>query len=423
MRRVLSSLTSRVRRFHRLRRPLCTRHVGRHIRCSVRVLHRLNRYTKVRGCSHCFSNHRPKRGPCYLLSFFPGSLLIIVSRDRIAVPRLTTVSGNSHTEGAGLIRCNFHLPTTFSGQPLHFRRFGDYVRRIVCISTAPTSCRLRRTRNIIIRRVVHPAKLLSPDVIIQPAGGRVSGLVRRVVRHVSRRRHALIAALAGHVTRRLARCLLRRGVRTGCVRSSITALSHIAVVGSLEHNICSILIKIGLLHRNLSLPRISLITVLSTSGRNFLHSRHDLARATKQTTERVRNAIVVCTSRIARSVRGAVSRARQQEAVRRRCGTSRRVAPEPVAGGNDVSLIITASDTTPTAAISLSRSPVVTRVAPQRLRRLVRSAARHVATTTRRLRFLTTTRLESRILRLRRLLRRESWLISRKKGNRYSNVP
>lgn len=440
---VRSSLIGRRRFFGDVNSNVGTRHVGRHIRCSVRVVGRLKRYSNVRGCSECFSNQRRKRHPCYLLSFFPGSFLLIMSRDRIDVPRVNTVCNNSETQGGGLIRCNFQLPTTFSGHPLAFRRFRDVVRRTVCIDTAPTSCRLERSRNIMMRRLVHPAKLLSPRVRIHPDRGRVSSLLSRVLAEARQSRHMLVAALAGHVTRRLARFLLGRGMGTTCVRDSITALSHIGVVGSLQTNICSMLINIGLLHRNLSLPRMSLITVLSTSGRKFLHDRHSLARATNHTTEGMGNGIVVCTSGVASDVLGAVSRATHQEDVRLGCGTSRKVAPGRVRGTVASTLPVngrrrTTSNTTAVGDVGDTRgtgnvvsrgdvgktrkserhicvrpsdtavitSPVIHDVDERRLRGDVTGAATLVGRTTGSLSFVRTTRCHSRVVQLRGRLRR-----------------
>lgn len=418
VRRVRSSLAGRITGFRRRKGVCRTGQLCRHIACSVRVVHRLKRYSNVRGCSHCFSKHGTNAHPCYLLSFFPSSFLVMVSRDRIDMPRVHTVCNNSQTEGAGLIRCNFQVRSTFSGHPLGFRRFGRLTGRIVCIDTAPTSCRLIRDRNVVIRRIVHPAKLLSPMVRMHPDLGRVSSLVRRVRRHVRGRRHMLIAALAGHVTRRLARCLLHGSVHYGCVRDSISALRHIGVVSRLHRNICSMLINIGLLHRNLSLPRISLITVLSTSGRKFLHSRHSLARATKHTTHGVGKGMVVCTSHVASDVGGAVSRAGHHHRGRLTCGRRRKVAPGRVRHTQGTTLLnggdgrITKAARNPGTCVrpsssAATTSPVIRCVAGPRVRGAVRHAQGLVRRTTGGLRFVRTTRCESRLLGLRSVVGRE----------------
>lgn len=416
VRRVRSSLAGRITCFRSVNGRCRTGHLCRQIACSVRVVQRLNRYSNVRGCSQCFSNHTTNAHPCYLLSFFPSSFLVMVSRDRIDMPRVQTVCKNSHTHGVGLIRCNFHLPTTVSGHPLGFRRFRSVTGRIVCIDTAPTSCRLMRSRNVIIRRIVHPANLLSPIVRMHPDLGRVSSLVRRVRVHVRGRRHMLIAALAGHVTRRLARCLLGGGMHYGCVRDSISALRQIGVVSSLHRKICSILVKIGLLHRNLSLPRISLITVLSTSGRKFLHSRHSLARATKQTTQGMGKVIVVCTSGVASDVQLAVSRAGHHHRGRLTCGRRRNVAPRRVGGTHGLSIFkgktrarsARGNDHTCIRPSSpgVTTSPIMRCVDGTRLRGDVRHAHGLVRRTTGGLRFVRTTRCESRLLGVRSLVGR-----------------
>lgn len=187
-----------------------------------------------------------------------------------------------------------------------------------------------------MRRVVHPAKILSPRLFIHPARNRVSSLLKRIHSHTRQRRHILIAALAGHVTRSLARCLRRRNIQIHCLRSRVRSVRQVRVVRSLHSNGCSILIKIGLLQRKLSLPRISLITVLSTSGRNFLQTRHSLVRAVKQTTHRIQKRTVLCTSGLASDVTETVSRARHHHTVRVTCGRTGNVAPRPVRqhGGN-----------------------------------------------------------------------------------------
>ncbi len=328
--RVTLSLNHRTTRFRSVNQPCRTGQLARHIGCSLRVVHRVNCYSKMRGCDHCFSRHRPNSHPFYLLSCFPGSFLLVISRDRIAIPRVHTVCNNSFSHGDGLIRCKFHLGTTLSGEPLGFSRFRRLIGGTVCMDTAPTSCRLTGSRNIVMRRIVHPANLLSPRVRIHPSGDRVSSLVRRVSRQTRHSRHILIAALAGHVTRRLGGCVRHGKIHYTCVRSSVSAFRHIRVLSKLHAKLFSILVNIGLLHRNLSLPRMSLITIVSTSGRKFLHSRHSLARATNHTTHGIGNGMVVCTSHVAGSVRVAVSRAGHHHRGRLGCGTSRGVAPAPV---------------------------------------------------------------------------------------------
>lgn len=410
VKRVSISLKARIGFLQRVNGPCRTGHLCRHIAFSLRVVHRLKRYSNVRGCSHCFSNHRTNRQPFYLLSCFPGSFLLIISRDRIAVPRVQTVCKNSCSHGGGLISCNFHLPTTVSGHPLAFSRFRSLAPLTVCIDTAPTSCRLRGDRKVIISRIVHPANLLSPIVRIHPALGRVSSLVRRVARHTTISRHILIAALAGHVTRRLATCLAHVKVHYGCVRDSISALRHVRVVSSLQGKLFSILVNIGLLHRKLSLPRISLITVLSTSGRNFLHSRHSLARATKHTTQGIGKGIVFCTSGVASDVHLAVSRATHEHRGRLTCGRGRNVAPGRIVGG-DISLITRGRRpiaNRPCTCIrprpDLITSPMIRCVGHGRLRGTVRQAGGRVVRTTGGLSFVRTTRFHSRLIGLRSLL-------------------
>lgn len=100
-------------------RRLRTRHLQVHARCSIRVVRRINFYGNVRGCSQRVSNHTPKSTPGYLVSCFPRSFLLIVSRSRIAIPRVNNVCRNSVDHGHGLIRRNFQLPDTVSGHPLH----------------------------------------------------------------------------------------------------------------------------------------------------------------------------------------------------------------------------------------------------------------------------------------------------------------
>ncbi len=366
-----------------------TRHVHRHARCSVRVLQRVNAYGNIRGCSHIVTEHPGNDIPSALLSCFPSSFILFISRSRIALPRMENVCNKSETQGRGLIRCNFQLPSTFSGQPLGFSRFCDRVGRTIFISTAPKSFRGRGTARV-IRRMVHPAKLLSPRVSIHPARNRVSSLVDRVGTHVTGGRHILIAALAGGVTRGLARFLGGTNVGMECVRRSVSAVRHVRVVHNLHLNSFSILINVGLLERKLSVPRISLITVLSTSGRNFLQDRASLIRAVNHTTHGTSNAIVVCTSSIAHSVRGTVHRARHHETVRGRCGVGGNVIPGAVVGS--IHSILRVNDGIGSLPIGgLSHTRESTRVG---------HLATRVHRTTGVLRFRCTTGLESGVGRL-----------------------
>lgn len=370
---------------------LRTRQVGRHAVGSVRVLRRANFYGKVRGCSTIVDNEGPNRTPFALLSCFPGSFLLFYSRDRIVLPRIEKVCNKSRDHGTDLVRCNFELPSTFSGEPLAFSRFCSGVGRIIFASTAPNRFRGRRSAHV-IRRVVEPANLLSPRVAIGPASSRVSSLISRVGVEARHNREILIAALAGTVTRSLAACLRNFKVGIHCVRRSISAVRQVRVVHSLHLNRFSILINVGLLHRNLSVPRISLITVLSTSGRNFLHSRASLIRAVNETTEGTGNRIVVCTSYMAPSVRGTVARALHHHALRRGCGRRRNVAPRAV-GGDIHSILRVASGRG-------IRNEDGGHLSGGRERTLVRGLATRVGRTTGLLRFRRTTCLHSGVGRL-----------------------
>ncbi len=366
-----------------------TRQVRRQIGCSVRVLLRINFYSNIRGCSEILSHERPNTIPFALLSFLPSSFVLMISRSRMTLPRMEKVCTNSETEGRALIRCNFHLPSTLSGHPLAFSRFCDRVSRTVFMSTAPNGLRGRRSRTV-IRRVVHPAKLLSPRIRMEPARKRVRSLVLRVGRQIRGGRHILMAALAIGVTRSLATSLRNMKVGIGCVRRSVSAVRHVRVVHSLHLNRFSILMNVGLLHRNLSLPRMSLMTVLSTSGRNFLEDRDSLIRAVNHTTEGTNNGIVVCTSSMANSVRETVDRARHHHTVRVGCGRSRNVAPGAVVGNMHSMVRVSGGR----AGGSLGRC------AGHRGTRLVSGVAGRVERTTHRLRFRRTTCLHSGVGRL-----------------------
>lgn len=374
---------------------LRTRQVSRHAGFSVRVVGRAKFYSKVRGCSERLSKLGPKRPPCALLSCFKSSFLLVVSRSRVAMPRMKKVCTNSRDEGRALMSCKFQLPSTGSGHPLDFRRFRSGLSRIVFMSTAPKRCRCSR-RLLHTRRVVHPAKLLSPGMRIHPVRKRVSSLVKRMGGRISGGRGVLVAALAGQVTRSLARCVGRMKVQIHCLRSSVSALRHTHVVHSVHLSIFSMLMKVGLLQRNLSVPRVALMTVLSTSGRNFLHSRASLVRAVKQTTQGDRNRMVVCTSGVASSVRGTVARAGHHQAVRRTCGGRRKVAPAAV--GGTIHSLVTMSGTMTRARIQLRGSP--RSVAHGRLAGLVARMRGRVHTTTTSLGFRRTTRLHSGVVSL-----------------------
>lgn len=52
---------------------LRTRHLRRHAHCSLRVVHRINCYGNIRGCTHRLTKQPTKSPPRYLLSCFPRS--------------------------------------------------------------------------------------------------------------------------------------------------------------------------------------------------------------------------------------------------------------------------------------------------------------------------------------------------------------
>lgn len=288
---------------------------------------------------------------------------------------------------------------------------------------------------------------------MHPIGKRVSSLLTRVGTHITGGRHTLIAALAGGVTRSLASCLLRHNVGIRCLRSSISALHHIRLLHVLHRNGVSIVINVGLLHRNLSLPRMSLITVLSTSGRKFLHSCHSLVRAVNHTTQGISNAIVVCTSRAARTVQRTVSRASHHHTGRVTCGRRRNVSPGPLVGGVDsIGSVLTGRSISARALLRNNchgtngtngarlnipmlspgrtsghrRRVLGTNLPTRSLTSLVHRLDRRVRATTRRLRFRLTTHLHSRVQslggRLHRVARTGGWPGSRAQNKR-STLP
>ncbi len=410
---IRQDLAKQVSHFEELGEPLYAERIKERVEYDMEMIEELGHCSGIENYSRYFDGRQAGERPYCLLDFFPKDFLMVIDESHVSVPQLIGMYGGDRARKQNLVEYGFRLPAAFDNRPLRFEEFQSMVHQTIYVSATPAEFELEEAEGVVVEQVIRPTGLLDPEIEVRTSQNQVDDLMEEVVVRAERNERVLVTTLTKRMAEELAEYFLNHRIRANYIHSDISTLDRVKIMNDLREGVFDVLVGVNLLREGLDLPEVSLVAIIDADKEGFLRSQRSMTQTAGRAARNVNGKVIMYADHLTESMHRTIDETYRRREIQMRYNHLHNITPHQIekdikrsleTTGGGSSGIKTAVPYVPSAVPTVYDDPILQKMTPQQIEKVIADTTALMNEAAARLDFLQAAQYRDELTRLRGLV-------------------
>ena len=392
--------------FREIGKHLEAKRLKSHVEYDLEMIKEIGYCPGIENYSRYFDGRKAGERPFCLIDYFPDDFLTFVDESHVTLPQVRAMYGGDRSRKETLVEYGFRLPAAADNRPLKFDEFESLIGQRLFVSATPGEYELEASGGVIVEQIVRPTGLLDPPIEIRPIANQVDDLLEEIEIRAEQDERVLVTTLTKRMAEELEKYLTKASVRARYIHSDVDTLERVEIIEDFKEGRFDVLVGVNLLREGLDIPSVSLVAILDADKEGFLRSGRALTQTAGRAARNLNGKVIMYADTITRSMRETMDETERRRAKQEAYNKAHGITPKQVAISARSVLSKSTYQAREEAEVRmLAEDPVISRMSPAELIRVVEAAKKKMEESAAELDFILAAKYRDEMNALKKLLK------------------
>jgi len=392
--------------FREIGKHLEAKRLKSHVEYDLEMIKEIGYCPGIENYSRYFDGRKAGERPFCLIDYFPDDFLTFVDESHVTLPQVRAMYGGDRSRKETLVEYGFRLPAAADNRPLKFDEFESLIGQRLFVSATPGEYELEASGGVIVEQIVRPTGLLDPPIEIRPIANQVDDLLEEIEIRAEQDERVLVTTLTKRMAEELEKYLTKASVRARYIHSDVDTLERVEIIEDFKEGRFDVLVGVNLLREGLDIPSVSLVAILDADKEGFLRSGRALTQTAGRAARNLNGKVIMYADTITRSMKETMDETERRRAKQEAYNKAHGITPKQVAISARSVLSKSTYQAREEAEVRmLAEDPVISRMSPAELIRVVEAAKKKMEESAAELDFILAAKYRDEMNALKKLLK------------------
>jgi len=392
--------------FREIGKHLEAKRLKSHVEYDLEMIKEIGYCPGIENYSRYFDGRKAGERPFCLIDYFPDDFLTFVDESHVTLPQVRAMYGGDRSRKETLVEYGFRLPAAADNRPLKFDEFESLIGQRLFVSATPGEYELEASGGVIVEQIVRPTGLLDPPIEIRPIANQVDDLLEEIEIRAEQDERVLVTTLTKRMAEELEKYLTKASVRARYIHSDVDTLERVEIIEDFKEGRFDVLVGVNLLREGLDIPSVSLVAILDADKEGFLRSGRALTQTAGRAARNLNGKVIMYADTITRSMKETMDETERRRAKQEAYNKAHGITPKQVAISARSVLSKSTYQAREEAEVRmLAEDPVISRMSPAELIRVVEAAKKKMEESAAELDFILAAKYRDEMNTLKKLLK------------------
>ena len=392
--------------FREIGKHLEAKRLKSHVEYDLEMIKEIGYCPGIENYSRYFDGRKAGERPFCLIDYFPDDFLTFVDESHVTLPQVRAMYGGDRSRKETLVEYGFRLPAAADNRPLKFDEFESLIGQRLFVSATPGEYELEASGGVIVEQIVRPTGLLDPPIEIRPIANQVDDLLEEIEIRAEQDERVLVTTLTKRMAEELEKYLTKASVRARYIHSDVDTLERVEIIEDFKEGRFDVLVGVNLLREGLDIPSVSLVAILDADKEGFLRSGRALTQTAGRAARNLNGKVIMYADTITRSMKETMDETERRRAKQEAYNKTHGITPKQVAVSARSVLSKSTYQAQEEAEVRmLAEDPVISRMSPAELIRVVEAAKKKMEESAAELDFILAAKYRDEMNALKKLLK------------------